>query len=203
MALCARCTNDIHLQVRRVPFEKLASLDGGESSAAIRARVEAARKVQEARFAPLGKPNMLVNGDMGPAEVQQFCGIDEAGKSLMRAAVKQMELSDRAYHRVLKLGRTSMKWTQSAIADLADEEAIRDNAGNLAISVSVQPALATAKGHRIQLFLNGAPVGEPPSGSTETARVPPSINAAISGVISRRLVASQTPARKTLTNRGR
>ena len=58
---------DMLLQVRRVPFEKLTSLDGGESSAAIRARVEAARKVQEARFAPLGKPNMLVNGDMGPA----------------------------------------------------------------------------------------------------------------------------------------
>jgi magnesium chelatase family protein len=57
-----------------------------------------------------------VNGDMGPAEVQRFCPLDEAGKNLMRAAVKQMDLSARAYHRVLKLGRT--------IADLAGEEKI-------------------------------------------------------------------------------
>jgi magnesium chelatase family protein len=100
----------------RVPFEKLASLDGGETSAVIRARVEAARKIQAARFAPVGKPYVLVNGDMGPAEVQQFCDIDEAGKNLMRMAVRQMDLSARSYHRVLKLGRT--------IADLAGEEAI-------------------------------------------------------------------------------
>ncbi len=71
---------DIHLNVRRVPFEKLASLDGGEPSSAIRARVEAARAMQAERFAPLGKPNVLVNGDMGPAEVQKFCHIDERGQ---------------------------------------------------------------------------------------------------------------------------
>ena len=79
--------------------------------------MEAARKVQEARFAELGKANMLVNGDMGPAEVQQFCQIDAAGKELMRTAVRQLELSARAYHRVLKLART--------IADLAGEAEIR------------------------------------------------------------------------------
>ncbi len=107
---------DIHADVRRVPFQKLSSLDGGETSATIRARVEAARKIQAARFAPLGKPHVLVNGDMGPAEVQKFCDLDEGGKNLMRAAVKQMDLSARAYHRVLKLGRT--------IADLAGEETI-------------------------------------------------------------------------------
>jgi len=53
--------------VRRVPFEKLATLDGGESSAVIRARVEAARERQAERFAALEKVNILVNGDMGPA----------------------------------------------------------------------------------------------------------------------------------------
>lgn len=107
---------DIHVDVVRVPFEKLAGLDGGESSATIRARVEAARKIQAARFAPVGKPYVLVNGDMGPAEVQHFCDIDEAGKNLMRMAVRQMDLSARSYHRVLKLART--------IADLAGEERI-------------------------------------------------------------------------------
>ena len=79
--------------------------------------MEAARKVQEARFAELGKDNMLVNGDMGPAEVQEFCQIDADGKELMRTAVRQLELSARAYHRVLKLART--------IADLAGEAEIR------------------------------------------------------------------------------
>ena len=74
---------DIHLDVRCVPFEKLAALEGGEPSKVIRARVEAARKVQEARFADLGKTNMLVNGDMGPAEVQEFCAIDADGKELI------------------------------------------------------------------------------------------------------------------------
>ena len=76
----------------------------------IRARVEAARKIQAARFAPVSKPYVLVNGDMGPAEVQQFCGIDEAGKNLMRMAVRLRpqgtRLSARSYHRVLKLART-------------------------------------------------------------------------------------------------
>ena len=104
---------DIHADVMRVPFEKLASLDGGETSATIRARVDAARKIQAARFAPVGKPYVLVNGDMGPAEVQKFCDIDEAGKNLMRMAVRQMDLSARSYHRVLKLART--------ISDLAGE----------------------------------------------------------------------------------
>ena len=57
---------DIHLEVVCVPFEKLSCLDGGEPSSTIRARVEAARAVQAERFAPLGKPHVLVNGDMGP-----------------------------------------------------------------------------------------------------------------------------------------
>ena len=116
---------DIHLDVIRVPFQKLTSLDGGEPSHAVRGRVEAARALQARRFEGLGKSNILVNGDMGPAEVQRFCAIDEEGKALMRAAVhrnthtevRQMDLSARSYHRVLKLART--------IADLAGEEALQ------------------------------------------------------------------------------
>jgi len=108
---------DIHVEVRRVPFEKLATLDGGESSAVIRARVEVARARQAERFASLEKVNILVNGDMGPAEVQEFCPIDEEGVNLMRAAMRQMDLSARAYHRVLKMART--------IADLAGEETLQ------------------------------------------------------------------------------
>lgn len=120
---------DIHVDVRRVPFEKLAGLEGGESSATIRARVERARKVQEARFKAWGKSHVLVNGDMGPAEVQHFCQLDDAGKNLMRAAVKQMDLSARAYHRVLKLSRT--------IADLAGAEKIE--VAHLAEAIQYRP----------------------------------------------------------------
>ena len=107
---------DIHLEVQRVPFQKLSDTANGETSAIIRQRVEAARQIQAARFAPLNKPQVLVNGDMGPAEVQMFCPLDETGKNLMRAAVQQMNLSARAYHRVLKLART--------IADLANTASI-------------------------------------------------------------------------------
>ena len=79
---------DIHLDMVRVPFQKLASLEAGEDSATIRTRVEGARKVQEERFRKWNKLHVVVNGDMGPAEVQAFCDIDEAGRNLMRAAMQ-------------------------------------------------------------------------------------------------------------------
>ena len=122
---------DIHLEVQRVPFQKLSALDKGETSAIIRQRVEAARQVQMVRFANLNKPNILVNGDMGPAEVQTFCQLDEAGRNLMRAASQQMNLSARAYHRVLKLART--------IADLASVEQIQVQ--HLAEALQYRPRL--------------------------------------------------------------
>ncbi|MEZ4621206.1 MAG: hypothetical protein R2867_37685 [Caldilineaceae bacterium] len=90
----------------------------------IRACVAAARQIQADRFAPLNRaqraPNILVNGDMGLAEVQRFCELDETGKNLMSAAVQQMNLSARAYHRVLKLAGSPL----GAIADLAGERMI-------------------------------------------------------------------------------
>ena len=108
---------DIHLEMVRVPFQKLSSLEAGETSATVRARVEAAREVQRARYRSWHKPGIYTNGDMGAAEVQAFCPIDEASRNLLRAAMLQMNLSPRAYHRLLKLGRT--------IADLAGEERIQ------------------------------------------------------------------------------
>jgi magnesium chelatase family protein len=95
----------------------------------IRQRVELAREIQNSRFATLKKPNVLVNGDMGPAEVQSFCQLDEQGRSLMRAAATQMGLSARAYHHVLKLART--------IADLAGTEYIQ--AMHLAEALQYRP----------------------------------------------------------------
>ena len=104
---------DIHVDVPRVDYEKLTGMTMGETSASIRARVEAAREKQRARFQ--GTP-LHSNADMGPAQVRQFCDLDSTGRGLIKVAVRQLGLSARAYHRVLKLART--------IADLAGSEDI-------------------------------------------------------------------------------
>ena len=91
----------------------MAEKRAGEPSAAVRARVEAARAVQAARFAGTG---LLINADMTPRELEVHAALDEAGAGLMKAAVRQLHLSPRGYHRVLKLART--------IADLAGAERI-------------------------------------------------------------------------------
>lgn len=104
---------DIHVDVPRVNYEKLTSERLGEPSTAIRERVIAARTMQADRFRGT---TLYTNADMGAAEVRRWCQIDSAGQSLMRAAMRQLQLSARAYHRVLKLART--------IADLAASEQI-------------------------------------------------------------------------------
>ncbi|MBI4672818.1 MAG: YifB family Mg chelatase-like AAA ATPase [Chloroflexi bacterium] len=107
---------DIHITVPPVEYEKLSGDRLGEPSAKIQARVEKARGKQRGRFEKAGVTNLQANADMGPAEVRQFCELDDAGKQLMRAAMKQMNMSARAFHRILKLART--------IADLAECEKI-------------------------------------------------------------------------------
>jgi magnesium chelatase family protein len=104
---------DIHIEVPRVEFEKLSDDRRGEPSAAIRARVEAARARQRQRFAGT---SLQTNADMGVAEIREFCRVDDAARSLLGAAMRQLQLSARAYHRILKLART--------IADLAGNERI-------------------------------------------------------------------------------
>lgn len=105
---------DIHLQVPRIDYEQLADRRAGEHSADIRARVEAARAVQALRYANTGRQT---NAEMGPRDVQKYARLDEKGEQLIRTAVRQLSLSARGYHRVLKLSRT--------IADLAGTEAIQ------------------------------------------------------------------------------
>ena len=104
---------DLHVDVPRVEYEKLSSNQRGEPSAAVRARVEAARQRQALRFAGT---TLYSNADMGPGEVRQFCDLDDTGRRLMKSAMSQMNLSARGFHRVLKVGRT--------IADLAGCEQI-------------------------------------------------------------------------------
>ena len=104
---------DIHLEVARLNFDKLSDARPGEPSAVIRARVQAVRERQLRRFAGT---SLTCNADMGAAEVRRFCELDEAGRGLMRSAMTQLQMSARAFHRVLKLART--------IADLAGSERI-------------------------------------------------------------------------------
>lgn len=104
---------DIHVDVPRVAYEKLTDQRLGESSEVVRARVEAARERQHARFVGTQIPS---NADMRPADVRKYCKLDEAGTSLLKSAMNQLQLTARAFHRVLKLART--------IADLAGSEAI-------------------------------------------------------------------------------
>jgi len=104
---------DIHVEVPRVPFQKLADDRRGEASADIRARVEAARARQGSRFAGT---RIACNADMGPTQIKDYCVIDETARQLLGTAMRQMQLSARAYHRILKLART--------IADLCGEERI-------------------------------------------------------------------------------
>lgn len=116
---------DIHMDVPRVDFEKLTAVRRGEPSANIRQRVENARARQMSRL----QPHLFCNADMGPTEVRQFCELNETGKRLMKSAMSQMGLSARAFHRVLKVGRT--------IADLAGEEKIE--AVHLAEALQYRP----------------------------------------------------------------
>ena len=104
---------DIHMQVPRVDYQKLRDMRQAESSDEVRARVEAARERQRMRFRETG---IASNADMRPAQIRKYCGLDEACQNLMKTAMRQLQLTARAYHRVLKLSRT--------IADLAGSEAI-------------------------------------------------------------------------------
>ena len=108
---------DIHIEVPRVDYDKLSGDRVGEPSAAIRARVQAARDIQQKRFSKNGSSDIICNADMRIGEIRQFCRLQDEGQSLMRAAMSQMNLSARAYHRILKLART--------IADLAGSEQIQ------------------------------------------------------------------------------
>lgn len=116
---------DIHIEVPRVDYKKL-----GETSETIRKRVQTARGIQNQRFA--NSIDVICNADMRIGEVRQFCALQPEGQSLMRAAMRQLNLSARAYHRILKLTRT--------IADLAGSEIIQS------------PHLAEARQYRPKLM---------------------------------------------------
>ena len=104
---------DLFVDVPRIEYEKLVAPTSAESSADIRNRIEMARSVQEKRFPEAG---LITNSEMGPVEVWDYCQVDDAAQGLLQAAMKQMHLSARGFHRILKVART--------IADLAETETI-------------------------------------------------------------------------------
>jgi magnesium chelatase family protein len=95
---------DIHLEVPAVAYRDLASSVPEESSATLRARVEAARQRQRERFA--GTPGLYANAHMTTREIRRFCRLTEPVELLLRRAVARLGLSARAYHRILKIART-------------------------------------------------------------------------------------------------
>jgi magnesium chelatase family protein len=103
---------DLHIEVPALPERDLVDAPAGEASAVVRQRVTAARARQLVRQ---GKPN----AEMSNAEIDAHCQLDEAGSNLLRQAIARLNLSARAYHRVLKLART--------LADLAGAETITAN----------------------------------------------------------------------------
>jgi len=122
---------DIHIEVPSVDYEKLSSERLGETSETIRKRVQAARDIQNRRFSNGEAKGIVCNADMRVSEVRQFCQLQAEGQSLMRSAMSQLQLSARAYHRILKLSRT--------IADLAGSEEIQST--HLAEALQYRPKI--------------------------------------------------------------
>jgi magnesium chelatase family protein len=105
---------DIHVDVPAVRIQNLAADDGGETSAIVRGRVVAARERQIQRFH--SRDNLFKNADMSPKDVEAFCTLDSSARDLLHKAMNRLNLSARAYDRVLKVSRS--------IADLGNSDAI-------------------------------------------------------------------------------
>jgi len=108
---------DIHIEVTPVPFEKLSDTRKGEQSIVIRERVTKAREIQAKRFEEF--ENIHYNAQMGVKQIRKFCVLDEASLALLKNAMERLNLSARAYDRILKVART--------IADLEGSENINGN----------------------------------------------------------------------------
>ena len=95
---------DIHIEVTPVPFEKLADDRKAESSVEIRKRVTAAREIQTKRFEAL--ENIHYNAQMSSKLIREHCALDDQSKELLKTAMERLNLSARAYDRILKVART-------------------------------------------------------------------------------------------------
>ncbi|MUP46947.1 ATP-binding protein [Gramella sp. BOM4] len=102
---------DIHIEVTPVPFEKLNDERKGESSLKIRERVIKARDLQSQRFSEIG--HIHYNAQMGPRQIKEFCRLDDASRQLLKTAMERLNLSARAYDRILKVARSIADLSQS------------------------------------------------------------------------------------------
>lgn len=107
---------DMHISVPAVRVEKLTSKFAAEASFKIQVRVQKARDIQTKRFK--GLP-ITSNAEMNNKQLKQFCNLDEQSILLLKQAIAKLNLSARAFHRVIKIART--------IADLENSEKIKSN----------------------------------------------------------------------------
>jgi magnesium chelatase family protein len=106
---------DIHIEVPAVKYKEMAGETTGETSEKIRSRVEDARAIQRRRFA--GRESVSCNARMIPKDIKEHCRLDEESQELLKMAMTELNLSARAYDRILKVSRT--------IADLDHSERIQ------------------------------------------------------------------------------
>jgi magnesium chelatase family protein len=95
---------DIHIEVTPVPFEKLTEKRNGESSVEIRKRVTAAREIQSQRFENFD--NIHYNAQMSSKQIRTYCALDDVSLQLLKTAMERLNLSARAFDRILKVART-------------------------------------------------------------------------------------------------
>lgn len=108
---------DLHIEVSPVPFDDLSAERNGERSIEIRKRVMKAREIQTKRYEHL--KNTHYNAQIGPKQLDEFCELDETGKKLIKSAMEKLNLSARAYDRILRVART--------IADLEESEGLKSS----------------------------------------------------------------------------
>ena len=106
---------DLHVEVTPVPFSELSSTHVSEHSGSVRERVIKARDIQEKRFE--NSEGVYCNAQMSSKQLKEICVISSVGQNLLKTAMDRLNLSARAYDRILKVSRT--------IADLADSEDIK------------------------------------------------------------------------------
>ena len=108
---------DIQVEIVPVPFEELTRNSQSESSATIRERVIRARQMQEQRFA--GEPGIHSNAQMTPRMLQKYAQPDERGKAMLQSAMDRLNLSARAYDRILKVARVNPVFSAYGLSPVA------------------------------------------------------------------------------------
>jgi magnesium chelatase family protein len=106
---------DLHVEVTPVAFSELTNHNESENSSAIRERVILAREIQTARY--IETPGTYCNAQMSSKQLREICVISSVGEALLKKAMERLNLSARAYDRILKVSRT--------IADLGASDEIK------------------------------------------------------------------------------